>query len=54
MNIFYINEGDGPPGAGPNRGNKGVSFKDYSTRLVQHNVHVTKFDVKHSWGKGER
>jgi len=38
-----INEGAGPPGAGPNRGNKGKSFKDYSTRLVQQNV--TKFDV---------
>jgi len=32
-NQFCINEGAGPPGArgaGPNMGNKGISFKDYS------------------------
>jgi len=34
---------------GPNRGNKGISFKDYS-RMVQQNV--TKFDVKHPWWTG--
>jgi len=52
-NQFCINEGAGPPGVrgvGPNRGNKGISFKDYSTRIVEQNV--TKFDVKHLWGKG--
>jgi len=38
--------------AGPNIGNKGISFKDYSTRMVKQNV--TKFVVKHPWGKGRR
>jgi len=51
-NQFCINEGAVPPGAGPNRGNKGVSFKDYSTILIQQIV--PKFDVKHPCGKGKR
>jgi len=40
-NQFYINEGAGPQGAGgmgPNRGNKGIRFKDYSSRTAQQNV----------------
>jgi len=40
-NQFCINEGAGPPGAGgggPNRGNKGKNFKDYSSRTAQQNV----------------
>jgi len=36
---------------GPNRGNKGISFKDYSTIMVQQNV--TKIDVKHPWERVE-
>jgi len=54
-NQFYINEGDVPPGArgvGPNMGNKGRYFKDYSSRKAQQNV--TKFGVKHDWGKGNQ
>jgi len=38
-----MNEGacpQGARGAGPNRGNKGVSFKDYSTRMIQQNVTI--------------
>jgi len=40
----------GARGMGPNRGNKGISFKDYSSRTAQQNV--TKFGVKHHWGRG--
>jgi len=37
-NPFCLNEGAGLPGAGPERGNKGISFKDYSSRTAQQNV----------------
>jgi len=54
-NQFCINDGAGPPeakGVRPNRGNKGISFKDYSSRMTHQNV--TDFDVKHPWVKGRR
>jgi len=54
-NQFCVNESAGPPGAGgvgPNRGNKGMYFKDYSSRTAQQNL--TKFGVKHHWEKGNQ
>jgi len=52
-NQFCIDEGAGPQGVrgtGPNRGIKGIYFKDYFTRMAQWNV--TNFGVKHHWGRG--
>jgi len=54
-NQCCINKGTGPPGArevGPNSGNKGISFKDYSSRMAKQNV--TKLFVKHHLGEGNQ
>jgi len=48
INLYKLR--DGPRGTRPYRGNKGISLKDHSSSKAEQNV--TKFGMKHHWGRG--